>query len=702
MSNAAMLRDSAEPILQSNTGLRWPIIIYRMLGTLLLALICFPLYRLLDHPETGLAGTQTIPIVDIYYDFMWSGLLLMLTPALVAGLFVQQNTLDRIIERVRSWLLRPPEKTFAAIAALLAFLLASAFSLVVLEGRPNLIDSLAQTLHARWWAAGQLTGPTTDQGGFWAIQNSLFTSRGWISQYPPGHVSVLTPFIYLGIPWAAGPAMAAVTVFFSSLLILRLWVDRPAAARIASLLLATSTFFICIAGSYMNHVTAAAGVAVGAFALLRAWQSNPRWAYLAGFGFAFAFATRPLSTIVMSTAILLFMPAAAVPHPSWAKARAIIWRGVSGGAPLITALLLYNFYFFGHPLRFGYDVALGPQMGLGLHRDPWGNWYGVREAIGYTSSDLITLSGNLFESPLSPLLTIGVFLLIGRGIARSDRLLLAWAAAPVFSNFLYWHHGLFMGPRMLHEATPAWVFLFVAAMVGLYRLLDADRALLGRLQLRPAYAGMFAASFAGTFVFLAPGRANSYGGSWMEIMRVPIPEVREPSLVFVHDSWPGRVVMQLATAGMRLDETETAMRQNSTCRLQHLVDAIHAGDSAGARRLRAGLDLVPRATRLPTPVLIAPGDVMRVVPGDPITAQCLRHIRSDSTGILDLTPLLWRGDLPDGPERGALFVRDLGPERNAELIRRYPRRKPLVYALASPRGHPALYSYEEGMRRLWP
>jgi hypothetical protein len=177
--------------------------------------------------------------------------------------------------------------------------------------------------------------------------------------------------------------------------------------------------------------------------------------------------------------------------------------------------------------------------------------------------------------------------------------------------------------------------------------------------------------------------------------------VQQPSLVFVHDAWPGRVVMQLAVAGMRLDEAETAMRQNSTCRLQHLVDAIHAGDTASVRRMRAALDMVPRATRLPETVQIAPGDFVRFVRGEPITPLCQRHMRSDQAGILDVTPLLWQGDLPGQKGRGALFVRDLGPERNAELIRRYPQRTPLVYATPSPQSQPVLWSYDAGMRRLW-
>ena len=55
-----------------------------------------------------------------------------------------------------------------------------------------------------------------------------------------------------------------------------------------------------------------------------------------------------------------------------------------GGAPFALALAAYNRALFGAPSRFGYEAAFGPAHGLGFHRDPWGNLYGLREAVAYT------------------------------------------------------------------------------------------------------------------------------------------------------------------------------------------------------------------------------------------------------------------------------------------------------------------------------
>src|SRR5690606_21153830 len=81
-----------------------------------------------------------------------------------------------------------------------------------------------------------------------------------------------------------------------------------------------------------------------------------------------------------------------------------------GALPFLLALGAYNAYFFGSPTRFGYDHALGPTAGLGFGRDPWGNWYGPRQALGYTSSDLVALNLNLLETMVPAVVVVGLYL----------------------------------------------------------------------------------------------------------------------------------------------------------------------------------------------------------------------------------------------------------------------------------------------------
>jgi hypothetical protein len=311
----------------------------------------------------------------------------------------------------------------------------------------------------------------------------------------------------------------------------------------------------------------------------------------------------------------------------------------------------------------------------------------------------LTLGINLFETPVSAVLVVGAFLLCARQLTAPARLLLGWALAPVIANFLYWHHGLFMGPRMLHEAAPAWSMLTAVAGVGLVERIP-QRAHVARFHIRSAATvGLLGALVFGLLV-LAPQRGLSYGGEWLAITRVPAPQVKGPALIFVHDAWKARVGMTLASHGYRLDTVETLLRQNSTCAVHEFAGAVGAGDSVRVKSMLARLDTVPRASRLPRAVEIAPGDPIRIQPNEVPTAECRVQMRSDERGILDLAPLLWRGDLPGAAARGALYVRDLGPTRNAELIARHPDRQPYVYAQ---RGDAiVLYPYAEGMSALWP
>src|SRR5690606_20497710 len=97
-------------------------------------------------------------------------------------------------------------------------------------------------------------------------------------------------------------------------------------------------------------------------------------------------------------------------------------RRVAGAAaaatPFMAALLLYNRWAFGSPFRFGYTTAEGPGHGLGFHVDPWGNPYGLQEAIGYTAADLQGLSLELLQSPVPVLILVALYLLLAPRISR--------------------------------------------------------------------------------------------------------------------------------------------------------------------------------------------------------------------------------------------------------------------------------------------
>src|SRR5690606_32476019 len=326
-------------------------------------------------------------------------------------------------------------------------------------------------------------------------------------------------------------------------------------------------------------------------------------------------------------------------------ARPLGWRGVArrvagalaGGAPFLAAIALYNDHFFGSPFRFGYDAALGPAMRLGFHRDPWGNLYGPVEALAYTSSDLVALSLNLLEAPIPIVALAGVYLLCVRRLSAGERTIAIWALLPVVANFFYWHHGLWMGPRMLNEAAPAWALLTAAAAVGLVQRVPAERTIVaGRYSLRVGLTVWLLAAWTVGLTYLAPERLASYGRGGYASVRIEPPQTPEPSLVFVHGAWSARVAMLLAGRGMRLDSVETAMRQNSICAVHHFAQVYPGQGGAGAGK--AVLDFVPRSGYPPgfSRVEIAPGVLGLARKDEAFSPSCAREIGADRNGVVDV------------------------------------------------------------------
>ena len=656
----------------------------RAFGALLLILSLLPLYELLG-PQTGLAGAATRELAAAYAALALAGTLLVLLPGIVTARLGMPR---RLLQGARTSILRPSTLPYALLLGVIAAAAAGAFSTVVLHRQPNLIDAMAQLQHARYFADGQLAAPAADWGAFWHIQQTVITQNGWVSQYPPMHSAMLALGLLAGAAWLVGPLLLGTAGVAVTLIAERLLPNEPLLARTAALLTALSPFLIAHAGAYMSHTTAAAFGALAIYFALRAVQSLP-WSLACGAALGALFGTRPLTAVAAGIPVVVITWIFAEQR----DARAIVRRVAAiaaGAAPLIALIALYNAHFFGSPFTFGYTAAQGPSGDLGFGVDPWGNRYGIVEAIAYTSAELTALGVALLESPLPIVPLIGLFLLLLPRLERATIVLLAWAAAPALLHVAYWHHGIFMGPRMLNETAPAWILLATVAAFRIVQRLPHSARVLPAYSPRALAAGALLAAFVvGPLVF-GPLRLAAY-------RTPPLPHVAPadtPALVFVHGGWTSRLAMRLASAGMRLDSVETALRQNSTCAVQQYANARAAGRSAE-------LDFAPRAVELPPQMLISPGNRVRVTPGEQWSADCAREANADRNGVLDVSRLLWHGDLPGLSGAGVMYARDMGPELNEQLLRTFPERTPFLLLIPAPDAEPVLTAYEPGIAALW-
>jgi hypothetical protein len=656
-------------------------------GTGLAVLATLPVWLLLSPAETGLAGAATRGMARMYTPVVWYGLLVMLIPALVASRIVSAERMMSGAALAQRALLALSPLRFAAFAAAVAFAISLAVHVFVLRGQPNLVDAMSQLTHARFLAAGRLAGPDAQLGAFWQMQQSLFTPEGWVSQYPPGHVMLLAAFMKLNIAWAMGPLMLALTVLFAALAAERLLPDAPAAARLGALLIAVSPFMTAHAAAWMNHTTAAAFGALAVWSTARATTAW-RWSWLAGAAIGVMFATRPLSGLTLGAVLavwsLLESRKRGGPHAAFGL--------LAGALPFALLVAAWNTHFFGSPGRFGYEAALGANGALGFGTDPWGNHYGPVQALAYTSAELAALNLFLLETPL-PVVVVVALWLMARPLAAGERLIVAWALLPLATQLFYWHHGLFMGPRMLNESAPAWCILVVLAALALVRRAP-ERAMSMPYSPRVFVAAAFMAALLTGVFAMGPLRLASYAQRPAALQVAAV--VEGPAVVFVHGGWTSRLAMRLAAGGMRLDSVETALRQNPTCAVQAYADA---RDTHAA--VLPALDFVPRAHAHPMSVEISPGNRIRVMAGEQLAGRCALEAAADRLGTIDVSPLVWRGDLPGVGSRGAMFVRDLGPDANAQLLSAYPERRAWVLMTPAPDARPELAGYERGMALLW-
>ncbi len=675
----------------------------RSVGALLVVLVVFPVYRILSEPDAGPFLRGAIDLADLSRAMLIFGSLIVLAAGIIASRVVDSAAIARRLARIGIWLESVPPLRFALVLALVSTVITLGFAVFVLEGKPNLIDAMAQLLQARFLAAGHLAGPVDKFAEFWQIQNSLVTRNGWVSQYPPGYIVFLALGLKLGVPQAVGPFFVGLTVLFTALAADRLLPENRATARVGAVMLALSPFLVGLAGAYMNHIGAAAFFAAAIFLAVKSLDDdNLLWAVLCGLATGIIFSIRPL-TAVIAALVVAFMWFGRTGEIERDRGAAFIRRTLAatlGIAPIFVLLGLYNLHFFGSPFRFGYIAAQGPLTGLGFHPDPTGQFYGPIQALGFTSADLEMLSLYLLESPLPAVLVVGLFLVFARRLTWGERVIALWALLPVLGNFFYWHHGAFMGPRMLNEATPGWALLTAVAAVGLVRRIPADRTL-GNYPPRMALAFTFILAWLGGIFFLGPERLASYGDSWQATSRITVPPQKRPSLVFVHGAWTGRIATRLIAHGLRLDSLEVAMRYNPTCDV-HFFALWYAADPATRSPTPPPLDFNFARRREVPKIAIANGDDIRAQPRAPIAPVCLRQVASDTLGIVEMAGMLWQADLPGSSGPGALVVRDMGPEFNAGLIARYPTRTPLVFYRPVKEGPPVLAPYDAGMRALWP
>ncbi len=702
------------------------------LGVLLFAFA--PLYRVMDTSAEAPHREVSVEVAEVTLQLAWWGTIVTVLLAwTLARLFPPR--LPRVAgRRLLGWIERPSSGAFALALGALSGAIAVFTGRVLYQGLFTNVDEIASTLQARYLAQGMLAGPISEAPDAWLIPNTLMVAEGWVSHFPPTHLFAMAALTRLGAPMLLGPLFAAALSGLVALSLPRLLPDQRGLARVAALAVALSPFLLFLGGGSMSHVSAGAFGAAALYAALRARDGSPWWALGAGAAVGLMVSGRPFVGLVLGSVFTLgiWVPSAvrsAAPSAAWMTPR--VGLTLLGGAPFAIMLGWYNGRLFGNPLTLGYLAGLGDHHRLGFHMDPWGYPYTLEEALGFTSSDVLSMGIQLLETPFPVTAFIGLYLLTATSLPQGMGVLLAWAILPVLANGYYWFHDV----RMLFEAAPAWIAISVLAALALaggpgqdagqdadvpstaYRSEGDDHA--EPAQEPAPYSRIAANRWArdmatwaivlgvlGAVVWGVPSRWGSYGWSQETLERItpPEPPTESAAIVFVHTSWNERLSATLqGVGGVRQDTVITALRRNTNCQL-HLYALGRAAIARGSRDVtlpEVDLDQIPGTPpdiqRPPAPT----GATLRIRPNEVFPDSCIQQLHADRFGAVALAPLVWQGDLP-GIERGLpLFVRDLGPGKNRRILALYPDRAAFVFVPKAPEAAPELVSYAEAMAILW-
>lgn len=594
--------------------------------------------------------------------------------AIALGVGVLYHMLTRRVERlwpsgamdpvVRVWTRRP--RLTNALLAIVSFGCYALSAKWVFDGRPLLVDEVAQLFQARIFAQGRIAGVLDAVPELFSTLHLVEHDGRVFSQFPPGGPAVLAVGLLLGATWLAVPLCGALATWCFAGFTRGVESDRPGVSLLASLLLAFAPYMVFMSGSQMNHVPTLLGVCAALFALERATapevplRTRSLRACACGLALGFAATVRPVDAAAF-----------ALPIGAWLAWRAVRDRreltpllasGLGISIPL-ALMLWFNAQTTGAPLLFGYEALWGKGHELGFHAAPWGVAHTPARGFELVSLYFLRLQTYLFETPVPSLVAAIIALALVPALRRLDGVLLAGSALLVVLYFAYWHDGFYLGPRFF-------VCLLPALALWTARLFPEWRARWGR---GASYRVMTAAAMCSLLIALgitSPLRAREYHGG-LKTMRWDVDAaarragVRD-AIVFVRESWGAQLMVRLWARGLSHAESQA---------LYHFVDACALERGLDSLERSGGRDSVARAVMLPLlvdslRVIRSPfsaDSTERFLPGAPYGPRCVRRIEEDRAGFTVYLPFtVANGD-------NVLYARDLHA-RDSVLLARFPAR----------------------------
>jgi hypothetical protein len=337
---------------------------------------------------------------------------------------------------------------FVAGAALWAVAATTLLGLVVYEWHPHVPDEVVYLLHAKYLAAGLLDLPVPPVPDAFSVDLMTYEAVRWYSPVPPGWPAVLAIGTLLGVPWLVNPLLSGLCVVACHLLVRDVFDERM--ARITTVLLCVSPWFLFLGMSLMTHQLTLAAALFAAVAAARLRNGGGvAFAVVAGAGIGILALIRPLEGFIAAVLLGFW-----VLLSGRFRAR-IIPVSVMAVASIATAAstLPYNAYYTGDPTYFPImaytDALYGPgsnALGFGADRglpfgalDPFPG-HGLADAAVNSALNAFQVSVELLGWMTGSLVLIAV-LLVSRSMRRADVWMLVAILTVAGAHALYWFSG---------------------------------------------------------------------------------------------------------------------------------------------------------------------------------------------------------------------------------------------------------------------
>lgn len=387
------------------------------------------------------------------------------------------------------WLCGVPRRRFDVGIFLFAFAVYAAVAWFVFQGIPRIDDGVASLFQARIFARGALPLPLPADAGFVQIFGILGKRQAvghWCGMYPPGWPALLTPGVWLGVPWLVNPLLGALLVVAVGALGRDFYDDRT--GRVAALLALPSPYLVALSGLHLSHIPTVLFLCLALLCLRRLWAGGQwPWGGLAGLSWGVAFLCRPLDAVVVGA--ILTLGFLCPPRRLW-RGRGGIAAGLAAGLLAAGVLLAFQ-EVTTHDWRTpGHEIGMGRWGKFGFGQITQLRFHSPERGLEHTFLRLRALNDNLLGWPVPALAVVLLPFLLGR--ARTKEILLLAPLPALLGTFAgFWYYETCLPARYISAAFPG---LFVLAARGLFALREAAgaRPVLARL---PAFLAVSGALF---------------------------------------------------------------------------------------------------------------------------------------------------------------------------------------------------------------